>query len=160
LDIPERSGLKWAIWDPMHFVMEQRMLRGIKERVENQPLVVPAIQAAAHIGWAIAGVGLFVVYASRRRRWLWLARALAASLPAVVLTGDLNSALAAFLSVGITIVGALAFGWCWWPAYLLIASAVALVLVLTPDPYTAFGLLFLTVEVAFAMHFSASWHGS
>jgi hypothetical protein len=28
LAIPERSGSMWLIWDPMHFVMEQRMLQG------------------------------------------------------------------------------------------------------------------------------------
>jgi hypothetical protein len=159
LDIPERSGLKWAIWDPMHFVMEQRMLQGMKERVENQPLVPPAVQAAAHVSWALASTALFVVFALRRRWWLWLAVPLAVSLPAAVLTGDANSALAAFMSVGITVAGALAFGWRWQPAYLLIASAVALVLLLTPDPYAAFGLLFLTVEVAFLIRFIAARRG-
>jgi hypothetical protein len=27
------------LWDPLHFVMVQRMLRGVKERAEGQPLV-------------------------------------------------------------------------------------------------------------------------
>src|SRR5271167_3967056 len=31
--------LNALMWDPMHFVMQQRMLRGIKERAEGQPLV-------------------------------------------------------------------------------------------------------------------------
>jgi hypothetical protein len=50
------------------------------------------------------------------------------------------SALAGFLAVGITVAGALAHGWRWWPPYLLLASAVALLLLLAPDSYTAFGL--------------------
>src|ERR671938_1591073 len=59
LAIPERAGYTWVLWDPMHFVMEQRLLQGIKERAEGRPLVPPVIQAAAHVGWARAGVGLF-----------------------------------------------------------------------------------------------------
>ena len=97
----------------------------------------------------MAGAGLLAIVLSRRKWWLWLTPPLAVCLPAVVLTGDLNATLAGFLAVGITVAGALAFGWRWWPAYLLIASAVAFVLLLTPDPLAAFGLLFLTVEVAF-----------
>ena len=50
LAIPERRGLTWVVWDPMHFVMEQRMLRGIKERVEGKALVPPVLEAAANNG--------------------------------------------------------------------------------------------------------------
>src|SRR5262249_45750573 len=52
LDIPERRGVMALVWDPMHFVMEQRMLQGIKERAEGQPLVPAAVEVAAHLGWA------------------------------------------------------------------------------------------------------------
>src|SRR5207244_4197456 len=62
-------------------------------------------------------------------------------------TGDLNSALAAFLAVGITAVGALAVGWRWSPSYLLVGSGVALVLQLAPDNFATFGLLLLLVEI-------------
>ena len=72
LAIPERGGLAWLVWDPMHFVMEQRMLRGIKERTEARPLVPPPVQAAARAGWALAGAGLLAVFLARRRRWPWL----------------------------------------------------------------------------------------
>src|SRR5438874_9344452 len=115
LAIPERSGAMWLIWDPMHFVMEQRMLQGIKERAEGRSFVAPAVQAAAHIGWAVAGLGLLAVFLSRRRGWPWLLLPIAPGLPILWLTGDLNSALAAFLALGITIAGALACGWRWWP---------------------------------------------
>jgi hypothetical protein len=143
LDGPERGGLWWVVWDPMHFVMEQRMLRGIKERAEGQPLMPPVLQAAAHLGWALAGLALGAGFVARRRWRPWLFLPAALALPPLVLSDDLNSALAAFLAVGITLAGALAFGRRWWPAYLLLASAVALVLQLAPDPYAAFGLLFL-----------------
>jgi hypothetical protein len=143
LAIPERSGLTWVLWDPMHFVMEQRMLRGIKERAEGQPLVPPALQTAARMGWALAGVALCAVFVSRPRWWLWLAVPVGLSVPSLAFTGDIDSALAGFMAIGITLAGVLAFGWRWWPPYLLLASAVALVLLLAPDSYTAFGLLFL-----------------
>jgi hypothetical protein len=145
LAIPERASWTWVVWDPMHFAMERRMLEGIQERAEGQALVSPVVQAAAHIGWALAGLGLLAVFLSRRRWWSWLAVPVTPGLPILWFTGDLNSALAVFLALGITVVGALAYGWRWWPAYLLLASGVALVLILAPDSFAAFGLLFLLV---------------
>jgi hypothetical protein len=130
--------------------MEQRMLQGIKERAEVRPFVAPALQAAAHIGWALAGLALLAVFLSRDRWWPWLLLPVALGLPILWFTGDLNSALAAFLAFGITIIGALACGWRWWPAYLLIASGVALVLLLAPDNFATLGVLFLLVEVGAA----------
>src|SRR5579859_1590512 len=97
--------------------------------------VPPVVQAAAHIGWTLAGLGLLTVWLSRRRWWPWLA--LAPGVPILWSTSDLNSALAAFLAIGVTVVGALAYGWRWWPAYLLLASGVALVLLLAPDSFAA-----------------------
>jgi hypothetical protein len=151
LAIPERSGSMWLIWDPMHFVMEQRMLQGIKERAEGRPFVPPVVQAAAHIGWALAGLGLLVVFVSHRRWLPWLVLPVAPGLPILWFTGDLNSALAAFLAVGITTIGTLVFGWRWWPLYLLLGSVVALVLLLAPDNFATFGMLFLVVEVGAAV---------
>jgi hypothetical protein len=76
---------------------------------------------------------------------------LAPGVPILWFTGDLNSALAAFLAIGTTVVGALAYGWRWWPAYLLLASGVAFVLILPPDSFAAFGLLFVLVEIGVAV---------
>jgi hypothetical protein len=148
LAIPERSGLAWLIWDPMHFVMEQRMLRGIKERAEGQPLVPPLIQVVARLGWTVAAVTLITVFLSSRRGWPWLLVPLVFVVPPMWLATDRNSALAGFLTVGITIAGALAFGRSWWPPYLLLASAVALTLLLAPDAYVAFGLALLVASAA------------
>ena len=60
-------------------------------------------------------------------------------------------ALAAFLAVGITTMGTLVFGWRWWPPYLLLGSGVALVLLLAPDNFASFGMLFLLVEIGAAV---------
>lgn len=63
--------------------------------------------------------------------------------PPLLATRDLDATLAGFLALGITIAGGLAFGRRWWPAHLLIAAAVLLILLLAPDAYAAFGLMFL-----------------
>jgi hypothetical protein len=145
LAIPERAGAMWLLWDPMHFVMEQRMLQGLKERVEGRPFVPPFVQATARVGWVVAGVGLLALFLRRRDWRAWLLAPAAVVALTLWLTGDLDSALAGALAVGITVGGALAFRWRWVWAYLPLASAVALVLLLAPDPYAVFGLLFLAI---------------
>jgi hypothetical protein len=134
----------------MHFVMEQRLLQGVKERAEGQPLVPAVVQAGAHLGWALAGLGLFGLFVVRRGWRPWLAVPFGLMLPSLWLTGDVNSFLAGFLAIGITLAGFLAFGWRWLPPYLLIASGVALVLLLALDSYTAFGLIFLVLATGVA----------
>jgi hypothetical protein len=81
-------------------------------------------------------VAVFTLLASRRRWWLWLGLTIVILVPALVSTGDWDAALAGFLAIGITVSGGVVFGGRWWPAYLLIASAVLLALVLrrTPGP--------------------------
>jgi hypothetical protein len=143
LAIPERGGLGWVVWDPLHFVMEQRMLRGIKERAEGQPLVPHPVQTLAWVGWTLAGMALVGVFLARRRRWPWLVLPVAAAAPALWLAGDPRAALAGFLAVGVTVAGGLVLGRSWWLTYPLIAAGVLLLLVVAPDAYVAFGLLFL-----------------
>jgi hypothetical protein len=130
------------VWDPMHFVMVQQMLQGIKERAEGEPLVPPALEMAARIGWVLAGLGLTGLFLMRRRGYLWLLIPLAAASPSLALTGDPNAALAGFLAAGITVWGMLVFGRRWWAGYALIMVGVLLVLVLAPDAYVVFGVLF------------------
>jgi hypothetical protein len=129
----------------MHFVMEQRMLRGIKERAEGTPLVPPAVATVAKAGWVLAGLVLLGGYLSRRAWQPWTIVPVVAVIPALDLTGDFNAALAGFLAVGITILGALAFGRRWWSPYALISAVVLLILLLAPDPYSAFGVVFLAI---------------
>jgi hypothetical protein len=135
-------------WDPVHFVMQQRMLRGIKERAEHRPLIPPAMSAIARAGWILGGIGLVALFLTSRRYRLWILLPLATALPIIRTTGDFDAALAAFLAVGITVVGGLAFGIRRWPLYLLLASSVAFVLLLSPDAYTSFGLTFLAAGIA------------
>ncbi len=136
------------MWDSMHFVMQQRMLRGIKERAEGHSLVPAPIMWAARIGWILAGAGLLVLFGARRRRWSWLLAPAVIVVPVLRATGDWDAALAAFLAMGITVLGFVAFGRRWWPPYLLLAAAVALILLFAPDAYAAFGVAFDIVGLA------------
>jgi len=68
-------------------------------------------------------------------------------LPVLWSTRDWDAALAGFLAISITVLGALTFGRRWWPPYLLLASAVALILLLAADAYTAFGVGFDVVSL-------------
>jgi hypothetical protein len=138
---------RWLVWDPMHFVMVQRMLRGIKERAEGRPLVPTDVMVAAQVGWVFAGFCLIGLFVSRRRWWCWLAIPLVLVLAPLLASGDWNAALVGFLAVGITLIGSLAFGRRWWPPFLVIATGVLLVLLLSPDAFSAFGLLFAAVAL-------------
>lgn len=62
-------------------------------------------------------------------------------LPVLLSIGEWDSALAGFLAIGITVLGRLMFGRR-WPPYLLLGAAVALILLLAPDPCTGFGITF------------------
>jgi hypothetical protein len=155
LEDPLRAGAGWVLWDPMHFVMEQRMLQGIKERAEASPLVPPVLELAAHVGWAAAAIGLLGLFLTRRRWFAWLALPVGVLALPLWLTGDVNSFLAGFLAIGITVLGFLAFRWRWLPPYLLLASGVALILLLAADSYTVFGLSFLIVAATAASIFHA-----
>jgi hypothetical protein len=144
------AAIRVLIWDPAHFVMVHRVLVGIAERAEGRPLVPPALQFAARVGWLLAGATLLGVFLAHRRWWPWLALPALALVPPFLASGDLEAILAGFLAIGITLAGALAFGRRWWSVYLLIASFVALVLLLAPDAYAAFGLIFFVLVAGLA----------
>jgi hypothetical protein len=132
---------RWLVWDPMHFVMQRGQMLGIKARAEGDPHPPAALAFAARVGWLGAGAVVVALFLRRRAR-PWLALPAVVTLPALTLTGDLDAALAGFLAVGITTVGAVYLGRRWWPPFALIGAGVLLVLLLAPDAYVAFGLIF------------------
>lgn len=136
---------RWLVWDPMHFVMQHRMMLGIKARAEGHPQPPAALDFAARLGWTAAGAVTLGLFLSRRRFVPWLVLPVGVALPALLITGDGDAALAGFLGVGVTTLGALLLGWRWWPPYALVGAGVLLVLLLTPDAYIAFGLIFAAV---------------
>lgn len=136
--------------DPMHFVMQRRMLLGIKARAEGRPNPPAALDLAARAGWAAAGAALLGLFLRHRRTWPWLALPAVTTLPALLGAGDADAALAGFLAVGITMLGAVRFGRQWWPALAVIGAGVLLVLLFAPDAYVVFGLIFTALLVAAA----------
>jgi hypothetical protein len=136
------------IMDPIYATMERQTLRGIKARAEGRPAPPLVLDIPARVGWAVAGLAVAGLFFARRRRWLWLLIPVAATVPALASSHDIDAALAAFLAVGITILGALIFGRGWWGLFVVIGSAVMLALLLTPDAYLAFGWAFALIIVA------------
>lgn len=132
------------------------MLRGIKERAEGHPLVPVRMMLAARIGWMLTAGSLLLLFVARRHCRPWVLLPIVIALPVLRSTGDWNAALATFLAIGVTLLGALAFGRRWWPPYLLLAAALALILVLAPDAYAALGVTFGVVCVAMLTRY-LSW---
>jgi hypothetical protein len=138
--------------DPMVFTMQRRMLLGLKARAEGRPEAPAALMAIAQFGWIAAGITVAALFVSHQRRRYWLVIPLMAALPALITSSDIQAGLAAFLAVGITLLGFLIFGRNWWGSYLIIGSVVMLTLLLAPDAYIAIGLAFtLLLLVALSM---------
>lgn len=142
------SPVTKLLWDPVIFTMEKRMLLGLKARAEGRPEAPAALMALAHAGWAAAGIIVTALFVSQRRRRYWLVLPVMAALPALVMSGDLQAGLAAFLAVGIPLLGILIVGRRWWGSLLIIGSGVLLTLLLAPDAYIAIGLAFALLLVA------------
>jgi hypothetical protein len=98
--------------------------------------------AIAVLGWVAAGIVVAGLFLSQRRRWPWLVLPVVAALPALLMSRDLQAALAAFLAAGVTVLGFLLYGRGWWGSFLVIASVVMLTLLLAPEAFTAIGLVF------------------
>jgi len=134
--------------DPIVFTLERRMLLGLKSRAEGQPDAPIALMVIAYIGWITAGITVAALFLSQRRRRFWLALPVLAALPALLMGHDVQAALAAFIAVGIPVLGFLIFGRSFWGSFLIIASVVLLTLLLAPEAYTAIGLAFAVLLLA------------
>jgi hypothetical protein len=133
--------------DPVVFTMERRMLLGLKARAEGRPDAHPVLMAIALFGWVATGITVAGLFVSQRPRY-WLALPVAAALPALLMSNDVQAGLAAFLAVGISILGFLIFGRDWWGSLLVIGSVVMLTLLLAPDAYVAIGIAFALLLLA------------
>jgi hypothetical protein len=136
------------IVDPIAFTMERRMLLGLKARAEGRPDAPAALMAFAHLGWIAAGITVALLFVIERRRRFWLVLPTVAALPALLMGHDIQAALAAFIAVGIIVLGFLIFGRSWWGPLLIIASIVLLTLLLAPEAYVAIGLAFFLIILA------------
>jgi len=144
------------IVDPIVFTMERRMLLGLKARAEGRPDTPGVLKAIVQIGWIAAGIIVAGLFLGQRGRWFWLALPVVASLPALLMSNDIQAGLAAFIAAGISILGFLIFGKNWRGSFLIIGSIVMLTLLLAPEAYIAFGLaFFLVVLVTLGTMFAA-----
>jgi len=139
------------IMDPVYATMERQTLRGIKARAEGHPNPPALLDIPARLSWAVAGLAVAGLFVARRHRWPWLLIPVAVTVPALASSHDMDAALAAFVAVGITILGALIFGRRWWGPFVIVGSAVMLTLLLTPDAYLAFGLAFAVLVIPAAL---------
>lgn len=133
------------IVDPIVFTMERRMLRGLKARAEGRPDAPAELTVIAQIGWISAGIIVAALFVINRRSRFWLALPVVATLPALLMSHDIQAGLAAFLAAGISMLGFLSFGKNWWGPLLVIGSAVLLTLLLAPEAYIAIGLAFFMI---------------
>lgn len=136
------------VWEPLVFTMSRRMLLGLKARAEGRPDAPAVLMAIAQLGWAAAGIAVAGLFLSQRRRWFWLVLPVLAALPALLMGHDVQAGLAAFLAIGITVLGFLVFGRSWWGSLLVIGSLVLLTLLLAPEAYSAIGLAFALLLLA------------
>lgn len=140
--------LTMVIWDPLVFTLERRMLLGLKARAEGRPDAPVVLTIIAHIGWAAAAITVASLFVSHRQRRYWLVLPILAALPALLMSSDIQAATAAFLAVGIPLLGFLFFGRSWWGSLLVIASLVLLTLLLAQEAYSAFGMIFFLLLLA------------
>jgi hypothetical protein len=134
--------------EPVVFTMVRPMLLGLKARAEGRPDAPAVLMAIAYLGWAAAGISVAALFLSQRRRRYWLVLPVLAALPALLMSHDIQSALAAFIAVGIPVLGFLIFGRSFWGSFLILASVVLLTLLLAPEAYTAIGLAFAVLLLA------------
>jgi hypothetical protein len=140
--------LTTMVVDPIVFTMGKRMLLGLKARAEGQPDSPAALMAIAWLGWAAAGITVAGLFFKKPRRWVWLVLPVLAAFPALLTSRDIQAGFAAFIAVGITVLGFLIFGRNWWGSLLILGSVVLLTLLLAPEAFTAFGLAFILFLLA------------
>lgn len=136
------------VWEPLVFTMSRRMLLGLKARAEGRRDAPVVLMAIAQLGWVAAGIVVAGLFMKQQRRQYWLVLPVVAALPALLTSSDFQAALAAFIAVGITVLGFLIFGKSWWGSFLVIGSVVMLTLLLAPEAYTAIGLAFTVLLLA------------
>lgn len=136
------------VWEPMIFTLERRMLLGLKARAEGRPDAPAALTILAHLGWTAAGITVAGLFLNKRQRWFWLAIPILVSLPALLMSHDLQAALAGFIAIGVILLGFLIYGRSWWGPLLVIGSVVMLTLLLATEAYIAIGLAFALLLLA------------
>lgn len=132
--------LNALFWDPFHFIMEARMLRGIKEHAEGVPLVRWQLRFTGRVGWMLFTVLLLYTFMREPDRLPFVLLPMLWAALVVMSTNDWDAAIAAFVAVGIPIAATIVWGHRSWIALLLSAESALLVLTIVPDPFCFLGI--------------------
>jgi hypothetical protein len=127
---------------PIHFVMERRMLLGIKERVEGTAYR-PAVVWVATLGFLSAAV-LASWYLARTGEAHWLFLTLAVMVSLMKGSNDPRAALVGCVAITLTTLGVLRLRR-WWAVDAAIAAIVLLTLLFAHDAYVTIGVALLIV---------------
>ncbi len=137
------------IFDPGHFAMEKRMLLEVKRLAEGRPPEPAWLRGLAWAGFALAAiVGTLLIVGRGWKKGLWIVAPLAWFAADILMTGDLQAALTAYLALTLILAGFIAvrrrrglyFLW-WW-------VTIFTVLIFSSNAYIVFGLLFLAGSAA------------
>ncbi len=132
----------WVL-DPVHFVMEKKMMTEIKRLAEGRPGPPGWLGILAIIGFVSAALGSALLIGTRKRRGFWL---LIPGIYAALIiwqTADWRAALAGFTALALVVVGFLFFKRRWWIYFGFLLIAIYAVLFLASDAWIVFGLVFL-----------------
>jgi hypothetical protein len=150
--LPGVIGRLVSFWllDPVHFVMEKKMMTEIGRLAEGRPGPPRWLVGLATVGFAAAALGAALLIGARRRRGLWLLLpALYAGL-IVKETADAGAALAGFTALVLVILGFAVLGKRWWIYFGFLWIGVYAGLFFAPDAWIALGLALLAASAALA----------
>jgi hypothetical protein len=126
--------------DPFHFIMEARMLRGIKEHAERVQLVRWQLRITARVGWVLCTLMVLFAFVREPDRLPFLLLPLLWAVLVVAFTGDWDAAMAAFLTAGIPAAAMMEWGRKSWVPLLFIAAFAMLILIVAPEPFCFLGI--------------------
>lgn len=128
--------------DPMHFVMQRRMMLRIRDLAEERPGLPGWVVGLARLGWWLGAVAVAAAF-FRRGRWWWLLGPLAVAGTVLYQTGDVQAALAGFMGLGLALLGPALVGWAFTPLWIIgLGVFTFAVLARMHDAYLTFGLVF------------------
>jgi hypothetical protein len=142
----------WSVFfEPGHFAMERRMMKGIKVRAEGIMGSDSVAQSLATTGFILAALisALFVFRKPRKRPWLILPLVYTGLI--IIGTADIQAALVGLTAVLLMIAGGLFFGRMWWVYWISMYIYAQIVFIMPWDAYVGFGLLFLAAGLFFLL---------
>ncbi|GEM_PF-372253 len=132
-------------FDPIHFVMERQMMKGIRLRAEGGVEAASFGESVATAGFLQAALTSSLLILSQRRKRLWVVLPLAYALAIIFSTSDLKAALVGFSAVNLMIGGGLFLRRLRWVYFLGMFFYIQAVLFIARDAYVVFGVVFLLV---------------